>query len=574
MYGFLCCHKNLNVNRLIKRGWNNSIHCDDYQFWYHPLSKFEDDHLFFETEKYVILLDGVVFNITDLMNGANAHNWKECFLALIGRHGDRVADVLRGSFRSVIYDKESHRFLAFTNHTGEKTVYYTMYRNNIVFASHINIIKELSEMKNLEADIQSHYELLLTGSILAGKTPFMGINRITAGKYLVCQDSKIQLESYHVFYNVPENDLSLDECIEEADRLFRQAISRIFGKSREYGYKAECDLSGGLDSRFATWVAHDLGYDNVLNICYSVEGSLDHIISKQIAHNIGNDYYFLPMDAYVMGDIDKKTMLTGGQVLYMIGTGASHVLEKIDTKNIGICCTGLLGEMQNAYWTEGEEHTKASYISNRKSYYKDLELPQAIGKEYENYEQMNLYEYSYVLFLLSALVRQELVEVTSPFLDADYMDFIFRIPLKWRKNYYFSQAFMCKKYPQAAKYLWQGKRMPVDKHFQRKFYAPKVIDDMRNFSVKCANKAFRMLHINKQFYRKDDMNPIETWYRNNKEIRQYFEKYFRDGINYVANEELRRVLRDMWKDSPLATDKVQVVNVIAVWKNYIKKINR
>lgn len=572
MHGFLFCNKELNVLKLREAGWTDCIYCGKWQIWYNPLPKFENDHLFFETEKYVVLLDGVILNINELMFQNREMNWRECFINLYQRND--IPDCLRGSFRGLIYNKITDEILAFTNHTGEKTVYYTKDAAwGGIIASHVNIIRDCfcsNGRGGFTADLQAHYELLLTGSILHGKSPFEGIRRLTAGQMLFFTKNETEVRQYHVFRNIPEHECSLDECIDRADILMRQAVDRIFRKSKEYGYQAECDLSGGLDSRFATWVAHDLGYNNFLNVCYCVEGNLDHKISKQIARDLGNDYFFLPMGAYIMRDVDEKTLLAGGQVLYMLATGALHALKKMDTSNIGLMCTGLLGEMQNAYWVEGISHTSPKYISNRKSYYKTLDIPDDYIEKYENYEQMNLYEYSYVLFLLSSLVRQESVEVTSPFLDADYMDFIFRIPLKWRKNYYFSQAYMCKKYPKAASYNWQGKRMPVDKHFRNQFYVPKMIDDIRNFVVKCTNKSLRILHIQHQFFRKDDMNPIETWYRNDKAIREYMQSYFDKNIKFVTDDLFKRVLSDMFQNSKLATDKVQVINVIAVWKNYIR----
>lgn len=572
MYGFLCCNRELNVAELEKNGWARCICGRLYQIWYNSLPKFENDHLFFESEKYIVLLDGVVFNISELMAEFHSPSWQDCFLSLC--ETDAIPGCLRGSFRGLIYDKFMEKITAFTNQTGEKTIYYH-YETDIglVIASHINIIKALFEsnrMGKFEADFRSHYELLLTGSVLHGKTPFKGISRLTAGKLLRFCNGQLETSVYHRFTNVPEHEESLDECIEQADKLFRQAVDRIFRKSKEYGYKAECDLSGGLDSRLATWVAHDLGYKNVLNICYCVEGNLDHKISEQIAHDLGNEYFFLPMDAYVLGDVDRKALLNGGQVLYTISTGALYALEKIDTSNIGLCCTGLLGEISKADWVREEQHSKPSYITNRKSSYYQLNVPQYYCDEYMNYEQMNLYEYGFNLIYLSLLIRQEIVEAVSPLMDTDYLDYIFKIPLKYRKNYQFVERYICAKYPEAASYMWQTVRMPVDKHFRHEVYVSKIMGDVKILFVRCFNKALRLLNINRQFLRKDDMNPFEVWYRNNQEIRESMDDYFKGTIGFVSNDRLRLALSDMFHRSSLGKDKMQVINVLSIWKNYLK----
>ena len=375
---------------------------------------------------------------------------------------------------------------------------------------------------------------------------------------------------YHVFRNVPEHELSIEQCIERADVLFRQAIKRIYEKSREYGYQAECDLSGGLDSRMAVWVAHNMGYYDVQNICYSVKGSLDHRISEKIAKDLGNKYHFSPMSADIITDIDRKTKLCGGQVLYMLSTGAVKALEEIDATNIGLCCTGLLGEIQNGYWTEGVVHTDPNYISNRKSYYYDLIVDDSLKKRYDNYEQMNLYEYSMKLFLLSSLFRQQLCEVSSPFIDVDYLEFAYKIPLKYRKDYRFVMQWMCTKYPEAAEYEWQTMRMPVDRYFYKKKYLKKYVYDAESFIKRGINKVFRELGIPFGVIKSDDMNPFDVWYKTDKKTREYLDAYFSKTINKVDSNELRSKLADMYNHTKIPTDKMQVISVLSVYKNFCR----
>ncbi len=572
MYGFLCCKTGLDVSKLKESGWTQHICNEMVQIWYNPLPKFENDHLFFETKTLIVLLDGVIFNIQELMQESSSQHWWECFLALYEQNA--IPSCLRGSFRGLVYDKTLHRITAFTNQTGEKTVYYRVEDDlGLIIASHVNIIKALFNSNGIgtfEPNLRAHYELLLTGTILQGKTPFKGISRLTAGKLLRYTEGKLKIIMYHRFTNIPEHEDSLEVCIKKADILFRQAIHRVFHKSQEYGYKAECDLSGGLDSRFATWVAHELGYKDIINICYCVEGSLDHTISKQIAQDLGNEYFFLPMDSYIIENVDQKTLLNGGQVLYTISTGALNSLELIDTSNIGLCCTGLLGELAKADWMNTDIHTQPTYITNRKSTFYQLDVPPDLSKDYINYEQMNLYEYGFNAMYLSLLVRQEKVEAVSPLMDTDYLEYIFKIPLKYRRNYTFVERYMCQKYPQAARYVWQTVRMPVDKHFKNEIYIPKLLNDIKIGFIKYINKALSIMHINRQYIRIDDMNPFDTWYANDKTIQKYLDSYFRETIEYVSNTRLKNALSHMFHYSSLATDKIQVINVLAVWKNYLR----
>lgn len=542
----------------------------DVCFYYSPLPKFENDHLFYEDEEKIVLIDGVVFNNRELMEARGYVSWRETADQLIAEDPKTFQKELRGSFCGVILQKGSGEILLFTNQSGEKTVYYARREGLFLAASHNNILTAVLKKQGfpLEPDVQAHRELLCAGSILHGKTPFQGIRRLTAGKYLLVTEDGCHESRYHMFHNIPEHELSLDECVEELDRRFRKAVDRIFAKNKEYGYQGECDLSGGLDSRMATWVAHDLGYQNILNVCYCQSGKIDHTTSKIIAHDLGNEYFFLPMDGgELLLDVDEVVDKFGGQVSYIICTGANRALTEMEKHHIALSATGLLGELHNAYWVEGEAHTPSGYIHNRYSSVVPLDVPDAYKKDYDNYEQMNLYEYSAVCFLSSALVRQQVCEVTSPFIDVDYLEFAYRVPLKWRRHYLLTKTWMVKKYPDAAKYVWQTERMPVDKSYYHQIYFPKLVDDLFRFPVRLVNKAARLLNLSIQFTYSSDMNPFEQWYRTNPRLREFIHNYYKENIGRIDYAQLQADVRKTFEQGG-AMDKLQTVNLLAVYKRY------
>lgn len=567
MYGFLVTRGISSQEVPFQNG--QELFYGNVRFCYHPMPKFENDKLFFEDEEKIVLLDGVIFNNCELMAEYGCNTWKEALLKMYQRVGAELMKDLRGSFAGAIYEKRTDTLTAFTNQSGEKTIYYSQQADFFVLASHNNLLLPVLRGQGISVtpDLQSARELVATGSILHGKTPFIGVERLTAGKSLRQSGNTYTEERYHMFHNIPEHTLSLEECVEEVDKRFRKAVDRIFAKNKEYGYQGECDLSGGLDSRMVAWVAHDLGYRDILNVCYCQKGNIDHTTSEKIASDLGNQYFFLPMDGGdFLEDIDEAIDKFGGQVTYVICTGANRALKQIDTSNLGICVTGLLGELHNGYWTEGDVHTPPNYISSHYSDRMPLHLPEDYKKGYDNYEQMNLYEFSALLFMSSALVRQQTCEVTSPFVDVDYLDFAYRVPLKFRKDYLLTKTWMVTKYPQAAKYVWQTKRMPVDKAYYGQFYFPKFLDDCRTFAIRCVNKAGRMLNLPLQFSVRTDMNPFDLWYRTNPKLRAFINRYYTEHLDRVTDATLRADLVNVFNGS--ARDKLQVLNLLAVYKRY------
>lgn len=542
------------------------------QFMYHPMPKFEGDKLFYEDEEKILLLDGVIFNQRELMSDVSG-SWQFVVDGLYRNNPENFFSVLRGSFCGAVLEKASLRLTAFTNHSGEKTVYYTVQNGIFIVASHNNILTEILRENHLpvQPDTAACRELIACGSILAGKTPFQQVRRVTAGKYVsICNDSAEETR-YHIFRNVPEHTLSLDECIEELDKRFRKAVDRIFSKNKEYGYMGECDLSGGLDSRMVTWVAHDLGFQNIANVCYCQSGNIDHTTSRRIARDLGNEYVFLPMNGGdFLTEVDEVVDKFGGQVSYLICTGANRAMKELKNKNIFLCATGLLGELHNAYWVEGEKHTAPAYTALRYSSVIDYTVPAEYSVGYENYEQMNLYEFSALLFLSSSLVRQQQAEVTSPFIDVDYLEFAYRIPLQWRQNYGLTKAWMVSKYPKAASYVWQTKRMPVSYVYYNKIYWPKVAGDVRSFFVRCINKVGRTLHVPIQISQRTDMNPFDVWYRTNPALRKFVQSYYEEKLPLVKDADLRQILTETFTKGA-ARDKLQAVNLLAVYHRYFAR---
>lgn len=566
---FVLNGKNIEVEKLeySQRIANDAFFCE-----YKMLNKFQEDRLFFDSKNKLILLDGVIFNKNELIGTSNKkRDWKNIYEELIEKYSVQFINYLRGSFCGIVYDHKKNEGIAFTNHSGEKALFYYAKDNLLIITSHMEIMYEMLKKNEqlIEMDSQACYEMLITGSCLHGNTMLKHVRRVTGGKYIKFDEMGAEEKRYHMFHNIPEHEFGMDECIDKADKLFRQAVDRIFQKSEEYHYKTEADLSGGLDSRLVTWVAHDLGYKNIVNVCYCQAGRLDHISSQKIAKYLGNEYFFYSMDrgGVFLKDVEEMTKVTGGQIVYCLCTGARRAFNELNLDNIGIVATGLLGEILNAYWTEGDVHTQPQYTNVRYSDIIDLKIPKEYAEEYDNYEQMNLYEFSNLFFLSSAFSRQDRCEVYSPFVDKDFLEFAYRIPLKYRKNYYFTQNWILKKYPEAAKFVWQTKMKPIDKAYYHKIYGPKIVWNIEDYILRVYNKICRILKINSQIALKGDMNPLQLWYDSNPELRDFFIRYYMENKFVVKDEALKAKMEKMFQIGN-CRDKALVINLLAILKEY------
>lgn len=359
-----------NIKHLIHEQENTC-----FEMYYSPMPLFEQDKLLFETDHFIILLDGFILNKLELLKNYSKTSWSDCFLTLYQESPDFM-NKLRGSFRGAVYDKDKNSLICFTNHSGEKTAYYYHGNKELVVVSHNDLMKDYFDANNLECmwNYETAYELLTLGYALDNHSPLNNVYRITAGKY-VCFDvntGSLKVERYHMFKNSPSLNLTEEEALKEFDRLYRQAVNRIFAKNEEYGYCHEADISGGLDTRMVNWVAHDLGYRNFININYCHPGGIDYDTAKKLSKDLENEFLYYSMEnGDFLMDVDDMVGVHGGQVIYCISTGANRSYSKIKDRNVGIAVTGLVGEMCNAYWRQGGQHTPPAIITNRYSYILD-----------------------------------------------------------------------------------------------------------------------------------------------------------------------------------------------------------
>lgn len=124
MYGWIIiCGK--ASNKILDRALGQpfkKLSFQDYTFCYNPMHKFEHDKLFYEDSDKIVLLDGVVLNIDELKKAEGKNSWRDTFESLLEKSPDGFMDALRGGFCGAVLYKGRGKMVAFTNHSGERTV--------------------------------------------------------------------------------------------------------------------------------------------------------------------------------------------------------------------------------------------------------------------------------------------------------------------------------------------------------------------------------------------------------------------------------------------------------------------
>lgn len=523
--------------------------------------KFFNDKLFFKYNNKIFLLDGVILNNHELEKEYSLKNWQETFIKIYEEDSFNFLNKLRGSFYGLIYDAEKKKLILFTDQLKSKSIFYSLKNDEFIFSTSLTYMASLNKNENV-LDENAAYLLLTFGGTLEERTLFKNIKKLNFATFLEINLSKeIKKRQYWMFDNTEDLSITEDRAIEEIDKLFRQAIKREYDKDLEYGYKHLVALSAGRDSRMNTWVAHEMGYkDNVLNITFSENDQLDEKIPKQIAIDLKHEWLFKSLNnGNCMYDIDEIMKKCSGEVSYGTLHGY-YMLKNLNFKSYGVLHTGMIGDVVIGVFGDSKKKLE---LNNIKYYYSNKLLKKVLKMNlfnniYKNEEIFNYVNRGIHVASESSILFPNLW-VISPFLDIDFLEFCLKIPQDKRKGNKLYDNWILKKYPVAARYSHNGRKIGEKdvKILGRDIPISQVIP--------------RILKKIGFIRREKGMNPFDEWYKNNSKLKNIFNNYYKDNIERLSEfNELKQDCKYLYETGN-AREKAQVIGLLATLKLYFNK---
>lgn len=547
----------------------DKIESKNYYLERRTINKFLNDKVFWD-EKYIVITEGVILNSLKLIEKYRASDFKSAIIKMYETNGEKFFGEFRGSFSGLFYDKQKDIWLIYTNHIGDKQIFYSKTENGIIFGSEINYLVEYMRNNNIKYtfDKIGAYFLLTYGYMLEDYTLFKEIKKLNAGKYIKIKNDNFEIHTYFEVDNTPDNTLTEEEIIENVDKLFRNAVKLEFEKDKEYGYKHVASLSGGLDSRMTTWVAHELGYLEQLNVTFSQTDYLDETIAKSIARDLKHEWLFKALDnGNYLKNIDEMIEINFGNCLYSGNAHVNNFMNTFNFENYGVYHTGQLGDViLGTYYSS--ENPEKSYVPGAGAYSSKIikgNEKNYLKHEYKNEEIFKFYNRGFTGILQGNLPVQKYSEVISPFLDVDFFNFCLSIPLKYRYNHRIYFKWILKKYPGAAKYKWEkiGGKI-TDKTITMMGHTT----TLKALPRKVINKIFHKSAMNT----KKHMNPFDYWYRTNENLKNFIDSTFKENISLLENNELKKDCQKLFTEGN-TTEKTQVLTLLAAYKYYFGENN-
>ena len=528
------------------------------------LNKFMNDKAFAENDDYVVVSDGYILNKISLFEKYNVDSVELLLTEKYRKNGDEFFAELKGGFSGAFYDKKLDKWLVFTNQVGDAAVYYTISQDAFFAGSQVNYIIDVCRKEKLELtfDENAAYQMLTHAFMLDDTTYAKEIKRLVGGTYICVEKGVVEIKTYHIFKkNIQRFANSTDdEIINEIDRAFSAATRLEYDKDLEYGYTHLTDISGGLDSRMTLWVAHSLGYHSMQLLTYCKGNYLDEIIGKQIAAYWKDEILVKQLDdAQYLYDIDEIVFMNGGLSLYSGISGGNRMLKALNPHIYGLEHTGINGNGSITSYLSSPDDTWSGRYSEKlahrmSDYYRNF------SESFEDREIYLNYTRAYRGMANTFQIRRNYTEVTAPFLDVDFIQLCFDIPIERRSDYRLYKKWVLTKYPEAAQFKWESTGAKISEK--------KVFTLIRKIVTHGPQKLLQILGLGHKV--KNGMTPIAYWIENDSKLKAYLDGYAKEWLNNSATRLSSQLISDMEElySTGTATEKTMVLTVLGSVKLY------
>lgn len=481
-----------------------------------------------DTEHFKAFLAGVVLNGQSLCTRSGVMDLPNYIRVQLSDGDPEFFKSLRGVFSGAVYSKSDSSLTVYTNHQGDSPVFYARDANGKpVIASQIDYLLPYLGQAGRAVDRDAVYSMLTYGFMASDQTYLEDVRRLLPGKCLNVLGNVMTVSAYHRFRR-DHYDLdgeSLGDLVDGLDDRFRAAVEREFSWDQMHDKDHLVDLSGGLDSRMTTWVAHDLGYKPIVNIAYSQSNYLDLEIATEIAAALGTQLYVRTLDdASFLYEAELVTQMNYGLALYAGITGGRQVLQSINLDRFGLEHTGQLGGIIVGSFLKGDVDDGSPRLSGMYSSRLADKLDTSHLREFDSQEVYLLYQRGFNGTLGSHLIRRHYIDAVSPFLDVDFLEFCFSVPLRFRSSRELYRQWIVRKYPDAAKFRWEKTNARVDA--SRLTYA---LRRAAKSGPAALERALRLPPRRGGLGR--SMNPFDYWVMVHPDIAKYMSRTFYDALS-------------------------------------------
>lgn len=388
---------------------------------------------------------------------------------------------LNGPFAAVVLNPNTQRATIWTDRHGHYPVY--IYRDDAISVASTSFAA-LQALLPKPALHEAALDLLLAaGELVDRHTLLQGVELLPGGLAREDDDTAAHESRYWRFEFAPDASLAFDDCADTIGSALRTAVHRIENANSSLG----CPLSGGLDSRFILGLARNP--QRIPSFTWGPRRCRDQRFASQFARRIGSPHHprEWPLDDFPprwhMG-VERIAGACGVHEMFMLPF-TELLAEHCDVTLNGLAGDVLLGgnavrgdwlraapveTVTHSLWTW---RVAAADLKRLKMLRPHAIDPQAMWRRSlrsaahgaalltpAQIQSWILHNRIFRFTNCGTMLLRGAVESHAPFYDRDVMDFMLRIPLRYRFKHKLYLAALNRACEAAAAVPWQRTLLP------------------------------------------------------------------------------------------------------------------
>ena len=272
------------------------------------LDKTGNQPMISENSRFVLVFNGEIYNYRNLKLKINDNQknikWKgssdtEVLLKCFEIFGiSKTFKLIDGMFAIVLWDNLNQVMYMARDRIGEKPLYYLVNNENIIFSSEL---KTFNNIKNIDLSLseKSITNYFKYGYIQSPNTIFKNIYQIEPGSYLKIETKKNNSIDYKKYWNLEDNNFDNID-INNLDKVLLKKINIAVKTRMHADVPMGSFLSGGYDSSIVTFLMQKNSINKINTFTIGQNNKKDESIhAKKISQYIGTNHH-----EYFIEDLD------------------------------------------------------------------------------------------------------------------------------------------------------------------------------------------------------------------------------------------------------------------------------
>ena len=540
----------------------------------------EPQPIFDKEKSLCIFFDGKIYGYQDRLEALKKkgyvfhyQNDSEFCLNSYKEYGKNFIKQLNGSFVFILHDFTNEKTILVNDRYGHNIHYYALYNDKFFFAPEIKAILQDKTFKK-ELNDEAVAEFFTFGEFWNTKTFFKGINVLPPGTILTNEKKKLSSEKYWNFSYKIDHQKTQEEFVDELFTTYKKAVRIRMEDALRHGVT----LSGGLDSRTVVAGIPLEKRKNVITCTFGPKECDEVKIAKKVSSKAGiGKHIVLEISPQLLIDnAENEVWLTEGRSY--IGVSFGYPLLSKVKNSIDVIFDGYALDL-----TLGGGYLKKEILSCKndkklrdilykkffkKRIFQDTELPLIFIKEYYDVIKElpgKSFDREFNKVIADALPNKsdqifintrvtymqigdvpvrDLVELSHPTADNDFVDVLRTIPPEWRYGHYIYRKFFKKLSPELAKIPYNHTLVRVD--------APLLFWRMGLYYIYGSNLLKRKMHIlfgGKIFLeKKRSYVSFDEWFRTNEQWQSFFKELLLNedskSKKYLNQDYIKQLLEE------------------------------